>query len=128
MAREMRQLAWNQCNESMRHNDMISIRLERAFQGNMRDCALLQEEFNKETVASLRRNDVSEGCSLPRVVKFAEKFCFVEGWSLDFTTRDSEGKELDFSKAVMREKAKELVRRDQPTMVIGSPYAPISHA
>lgn len=117
MAKDLHELAWNQCHESMTRNDLISVRLERSSQGSAKDSTVPQKELNKEMLMSPRQNDVSEICSPPRVVKFAKEFDLAEGWSLDLATCDSEGREWGFYKEVMREKARELVRKGQPTLV-----------
>ena len=87
----------------------------------MRDCTLLQFELNSEMVMSLRHDGVSEIYSPLRVVNFADEPNFVAGWSHDLFTRDDEGKGWDFPKPYMRQTAKKLVERDQPTVVMGSP-------
>ena len=41
--------------------------------------------------------------------------------SLDFTTRDADGKRWDFSKREMGQRAINKIKRDKPLLIVGSP-------
>ena len=64
---------------------------------------------------------VSEIYSPPRVCALADKFGMRPGFSLDLTVCDAQGNPWDFDKVEMRKKARELVREQKPTLLIGSP-------
>ena len=65
--------------------------------------------------------DVAEIYSPPRVTKRAEQWGLRGGWSLDLTTRDSDGKKWGFSKPMMQRRAIEKINKDRPLLTIGSP-------
>ena len=58
---------------------------------------------------------------LLRVAARANDLGLKAGWSLDLTTRDKDGKAWDFSKAEMRKRAIEKIKKDKPLFIIGSP-------
>ena len=64
---------------------------------------------------------VCEVYSPPRVVKMARAHGFKEGWSLDLTTCDDQGRPWDFDDMGCRQRAKELIRKTKPLLLIGSP-------
>ena len=43
------------------------------------------------------------------------------GWSLDLTVKDENGQPYDFSKHECREKARRLIRKTKPLLLVGSP-------
>lgn len=81
----------------------------------------LQTDFNEKMLLSLNVVDVSEIYSPPRVIRFAKQYGLVGGWSLDLTTHDEHGRQWDFSKEEMRNRAMEKINKDELTLVIGSP-------
>ena len=64
--------------------------------------------------------DVAEVYSPPRIVTVAEAAGLRGGFSLDLTV-PYEGERWDFAKKSCRDKALDLVRRDKPYLLIGSP-------
>ena len=64
---------------------------------------------------------ICEIYSPPRVVPHAVQAGFHQGWSLDFTTRDSTGQAWDFSQAACRAAARKMVIEQRPLLLIGSP-------
>ena len=64
---------------------------------------------------------ICEIYSPPRVARIGEKRGLGPGWSLDFTTTDSEGRAWDFDDPRCRERARRLVERTRPLLLIGSP-------
>ena len=63
---------------------------------------------------------ISEVYSPPRVAPYCPQFNMNPGWSLDLTTQDSEGRPWDFDVESSRERAKELIRKTKPLLLIGS--------
>lgn len=51
----------------------------------------------------------------------AEKAGFGSGWSLDLIVTDDQGQPWDFSKHECREKARQLVHKTKPLLLVGSP-------
>ena len=64
---------------------------------------------------------VSEIYSPPRVAPLAPKYGLKEGYSLDITTGDQEGREWDFDKRTNRARARRLIREKRPGLLIASP-------
>jgi hypothetical protein len=70
------------------------------------------------------KNLVSEIYSRPRVtaaLKLLPGLGLSAGFALDLTTTDEQGNTWDFTKEVMKGKAREKVRDEKPTLLIGSP-------
>ena len=65
--------------------------------------------------------DVAEIYSPPRVTLRAKQWGLKLGWSLDLTTKDSDGKAWDFSKKNMQQRAIDKIKQDKPLLIIGSP-------
>ena len=64
---------------------------------------------------------ISEVYSKPRVVPIASKYGIGPGWSLDLGTEDSHGRQWDFEKAESRQRARELIAKTRPLLLILSP-------
>ena len=70
------------------------------------------------------RRMVAEVYSAPRVnkaMKLMPSLELVPGFALDLSGNDEEGHAWDFTRADMREKAKALVLKEKPFVLIGSP-------
>ena len=67
------------------------------------------------------QGSIAEIYSPPRVVPHAEKVGFMPGWSLDLTVKDENGQPYDFSKHECREKARRLIHKTKPLLLVGSP-------
>ena len=67
------------------------------------------------------QGSVSEIYSPPRIAPRAEARGFAPGWSLDLTTSGPDGAPWDFSKHECREKARQLIRKSRPLLLVGSP-------
>ena len=67
------------------------------------------------------QGSIAEIYSPPRIVPHAEKAGFMPGWSLDLTVKDEGGQPYDFSKHECREKARKLIHKTKPLLLIGSP-------
>ena len=67
------------------------------------------------------QGSISEIYSPPRVVPHAEKAGFGAGWSLDLTVNDEDGEPWDFSRHECREKARQLIHKTRPLLLVGSP-------
>ena len=65
--------------------------------------------------------DVSEIYSPDRVCRAARELGLRAGWSLDFTTVDSQGRPWDFRRADCRNRAARLVIESKPMLLVGSP-------
>ena len=65
--------------------------------------------------------DVAEFYSPPRVATMASRMGLRVGWSLDLTTKDTDGRAWDFNVPEMRNRAARLVLKDKPMLLIGSP-------
>ena len=66
--------------------------------------------------------DVAEIYSPPRVAKMAKRLGMKAGWSLDLTSRDElDNEPWDFNKPEKRARAREVLLRDKPFMLIASP-------
>ena len=77
-----------------------------------------KEKYDDEMIGFLRSLniiDVNEIFSPPRVVRQCEKFGLKAGNSMDLMTG------WDFDLEADKARAKECIRRDKPTLVIGSP-------
>ena len=59
--------------------------------------------------------------SPPRVAPLGGSVGLAAGWSLDLTTHDSKGRAWDFDDEECRQRARNLVRRTKPLLLIGSP-------
>ena len=68
----------------------------------------------------LNQMDVAEVYSPPRVAAMARRMGLRQGWSLDLTTYDRDGREWDFNSLEMRNRAIRKVLRDKPLILIGS--------
>ena len=64
---------------------------------------------------------ISEIHSHPRIVAHAERAGFAPGWSLDLTVTDDQGQPYEFSKHECREKARQLIHKTKPFLLVGSP-------
>ncbi len=66
--------------------------------------------------------DVAEIYSPPRITKAAKEMGLDAGWALDLTEVDpTDGLPWDFSDAKKRSKAKEMLNKDKPLVLIASP-------
>ena len=66
--------------------------------------------------------DVAEAYSPPRLVKMANKLGFKGKWSLDLTMVDpDDGQPWDLSLGAKRKKAKDMLERDKPMLLVVSP-------
>ena len=59
--------------------------------------------------------------SRPRVEPHCRDQGFQQGWSLDLTTTDESGVPWDFDRTECRQKARHLVEKQRPLMLVGSP-------
>ena len=92
--------------EDLEHNtDILSLNVSSAF-----------------TVTA--KGSISEIYSPPRIVPHAEKAGFAPGWSLDLTVNDENGQPYDFSNHECRDKARKLIHKAKPLLLIGSPMCP----
>ena len=75
-----------------------------------------------ETMLSLliAHMDVVEVYSPRRVAEIAQRMGLREGWGLDLTTHDEDGRAWDFNHLEMRNRAMRKVLRDRPRLFIGS--------
>ena len=74
------------------------------------------------TLATGWRTECAEVYSPPRITKIASDMGLRPAWALDLTTVDpDDGQHWDFTRACMRQKALELLERDQPLLVLVSP-------
>ena len=67
---------------------------------------------------------VAEIYSPPRVTNAAKLLPgmnIIPGFALDLTTVDEHGQPWDFAKTDMRQACREMIRREKPTLVVGSP-------
>eukprot|EP00973_Karenia_brevis_P029836 4115389-Karenia_brevis.AAC.1 len=64
---------------------------------------------------------VSEVYSPPRIAPVAHAAGMSKGWSLDLTTADDQGRPWDFDDPQCRDRARELVDRTKPALLVGSP-------
>ena len=67
------------------------------------------------------QGSIAEVYSPPRVVPHAEKAGFMPGRSLYLTVNDEDGQPHDFSRHECREKARRLIHKTKPLLLIGSP-------
>ena len=67
------------------------------------------------------QGSVAEIYSPPRIVPHAEKASFLPRWSLDLTIKDETSQPYDFNKHDCREKARRLIHKTKPLLLIGSP-------
>ena len=67
------------------------------------------------------QGSISEIYFPPRIAPQAEKAGFSPGWSLDLAVTDDQGQPWDFSKHECREKARQLIRKTKPWLLVGSP-------
>ena len=72
-------------------------------------------------VMSRCANDISELYSPPRVSLSATKYRLRSGWALDLQTVQPNGQAWDFNNPVNRLRAKRLLKRLRPVLLIGSP-------
>ena len=73
------------------------------------------------------KGSISEIYSPPRIEPHAVKAGFPPGWSLDLTVNDEHGQPWDFSKHECREKARQLIRKSRPMLLVGSPMCTYVH-
>ena len=66
-------------------------------------------------------NDVSECFSPPRVVPLAWKRGLQGGWALDIKAQDANGQVWDLRDPKVVKRAKQLIRKTKPKVLIGSP-------
>ena len=81
------------------------------------------KRYRREATQRLRAI-VSEVYSAPRVTEAARKFPrigILPGTALDLTTCDEHGQPWDFGVPAMRRRAEELLDREKPVLLIGSP-------
>ena len=64
---------------------------------------------------------IAEVYSPARIIEMAKKMGLREGWALDLTTRDRDGKLSDFDCPETRNRAVRRVLSDEPTLLVGSP-------
>ncbi len=77
---------------------------------------------NRESMRNEGSADVAEIYSPPRMTRAAEKMGLRPGWSLDLTQVDQEdGQPWDFSVPAKRAKAKEMVTKDKPFLLVLCP-------
>ena len=65
--------------------------------------------------------EICEIYSPPRIVPVGKGKGFREGWSLDLSTCDREGRPWDFGEAACRNRAKQLVNDTKPLLLVLSP-------
>ncbi len=79
-------------------------------------------EVRRQVRSDLTDMDAAEMYSPPRITEMAEKLGMRPGWALDLTVTDPEdGLPWDFTDQAKRKKAKDMLRRDKPMMLIMSP-------
>ena len=82
----------------------------------------LDKKWNAVTMGMLlNQMDVAEIYSPPRVAAMAKRMGLRQGWSLDMTTCDRDGREWDFNSMEMRNRAVRTVLKGKPFVLIGSP-------
>eukprot|EP00973_Karenia_brevis_P004900 675185-Karenia_brevis.AAC.1 len=64
---------------------------------------------------------ISEVYSPPRIAPVAYAAGMSKGWSLDLTTSDDQGRPWNFDDPQCRLRAKDLVRKTKPLLLVGSP-------
>ena len=87
----------------------------------MRIQVVTEEAHGGGVAEAARRPAIVEAYSPPRITRVAEKHGLRAGRSLDLTTRREDGRAWDFSRAWMREEARELAARTRPRLLVGSP-------
>ncbi len=103
------------CREMKRTADDV-LRLVRDLGGD-------QVQYKRER-GKMVRAMVSEMYSAPRVIaalKGLPGLHLIPGFALDLTTTDDEGQPWDFEKDEMRKKAMDLIDKEKPMFIIGSP-------
>jgi len=71
--------------------------------------------------ADVGRPLVSEVYSPPRVTRLASRYGLAPGTAFDLTTCDENGKYWDFDQEERRKRALEVIKTEEPILVIGSP-------
>ena len=85
------------------------------------------EDWERDVLAILdgvesgRVQGVGEVYSPPRVVLVARRRGLGGGWSLDILTHDREGRPWDFDQPDAKQRARDLLNRTKPKLLIGSP-------
>ena len=85
----------------------------------------LDQTMMKILIASM---DVAEFYSPPRIIEMARTMGLRAGWSMDLTTRDTDGRAWDFNIPEMRNRAARRIVTDKPPLVIGSPLCTVYSA
>ena len=69
----------------------------------------------------LEQKGVAELYSVPQVNDWAARYGLDKGWSLDAETVDPEGVKWDFDQRSVRDRARELLQKTRPRLLVGSP-------
>ena len=94
------------------------------------DETTMQKEFDKSRHLSNMemvretlkcRTDLAEIYSPPRIVDHAKRTKMRGGFSLDFTVPEADGYIWDFDKLECRKRALNLIKKQRPYMIVGSP-------
>ncbi len=107
--------------------DMLSLMLliGESQSAEIAQSAEIEELYNvlkQMGMTSLKRNDVSEIYSRPRVMAYAQKLGLAPGFALDLCTADpNDGTPWDFDVPARRDKVLLRVQTEQPKLLIGSP-------
>ena len=65
--------------------------------------------------------DVARVYSTPRAAKMTKRLGMKAGWSLDLTSIESDNEPWDLSRPEKKARAREVLLRDKPFMLIASP-------
>ena len=75
----------------------------------------------RRTASQRSKNDVSEIYSPPRMTRIAEELGLKPGFSLDLTVDDEDGQPWDLSDPKKREKARRIIKEQQPELIVACP-------
>ena len=110
----------------LEQEELLSRELQQCAAETVRLVAALGSQrtaYHRERKQAVQRM-VAEVYSAPRVTKAAKllpSLRLLPGFALDFSGEDDEGQSWDFTRAEMREKARALVLKTKPLLLIGSP-------
>ena len=80
-------------------------------------------EYKRERGRAMRAivSDICSPLRVSAVAKLCPSFGILPGLSLDLTTHDDNGRHWDFDEDDMRKRALAKIKKEQPTILIGSP-------
>ena len=78
-----------------------------------------------DMVINAINSQIAEVYSPPRISAMAKKFGLEPGFALDILINDENGKPWNFDDEAQRQKCKQKVRDEKPSMLVGSPMCTI---